>query len=648
MPGTTAISIESDADGDGDGDCDDNESTTAEHDLLLPAPTTLPLSSLTSLQQQQQQQRERERELISGTGGSTSINMEHMQPATTSNGSRPPGNSLLASFLARQRSFTPVSSTPVRSTAQINRRLQQSRSVSGAPSSSYSNNSVSVEEQPPMGGSGSAQAAMPAAVRQLGFWRVNLNEMFTLSTAPSTEALRSFIAHSNFRYQGAGTGTGAGAGSETATAAATGADNTLNDNEASTSASISMGRSISLREGEMQLPPRHSLNTRHTASVLGLSMPANPSPNPPADVASTAPTPSDASPSAAVNGNDPANDPNNADDDHIITDMVVQILSHFVRYLPIICILLVKFVHDHLLGILDLLLLQTIMYNLNRSLRFQVARLAQKNYAVLVRDACLVLVVVTVRLFMASAPPDPLGLLVPPPTKYKLVNLSPSFHAGLDEIVVPTAFHSSTETLKEPAESPVPKVIPLGLLLYYVAVSDLLLKLLTILIKIGITMLPMHVIRLKVRARLYVLVEYISQFYRALAPITQWFHFLYESYSGMEVISGGLLSCMYLGAKIFELLERGKSLKKSITTFRRNIDSERPPTKEELEAAGSVCPICHDSYSSPIILECGHIFCDECVQTWFKREQTCPMCRAKVSDDPAWQDGTTTFFHQLY
>jgi len=77
-------------------------------------------------------------------------------------------------------------------------------------------------------------------------------------------------------------------------------------------------------------------------------------------------------------------------------------------------------------------------------------------------------------------------------------------------------------------------------------------------------------------------------------------------------------------------------------------DSERPPTKDELDAAGALCPICHDAFNTPIVLECGHIFCDECVQTWFKREQTCPMCRAKVSDDPAWQDGSTTFFHQLY
>lgn len=48
------------------------------------------------------------------------------------------------------------------------------------------------------------------------------------------------------------------------------------------------------------------------------------------------------------------------------------------------------------------------------------------------------------------------------------------------------------------------------------------------------------------------------------------------------------------------------------------------------------------------MLECHHIFCELCVGTWFDREQTCPLCRAKVVDDPSWRDGSTTFFVQLY
>lgn len=509
-----------------DGEGDDNESTTAEHDYLLPTPTAQtppPLSLVTSGQQ------------ITGSGGaSTIINLEHFHPPGRSSsvgGSRPNGGNILTSFLARQRSFTPVSSTPLRTTSQVNRRLQQSRSV-GAPSSNILEDPPIPPPPPP------ASAPSPATMRQLGFWRVNLNEMFSLSTAPSTEALRSFIAHSNFRYQPTAGGPAAAAG---ATASAgDNPHNLLNQNqmalnmepEASTSASILMrsstsnnnnstgngnnnsgvmGRSISLREGEMQ-QPRHSLNSRHNASVLGLTTPAMATiPTAQSDAGGALASPggggggaADATTGAAsANGTGNGQqdqDENNADDDHIITDMVVHILSHFVRYLPFICILLIKFVHDHLLGILDLLLLLMIMYNVNLSVRQQVARLAQKNYAVLLRDILLVSVVVAVRLFMATTPPDPFGLLIPPPKTYQIIDIHKSVvPASLDDIP-PTTFHSSSSRLEEvTTETAIPKAIPLGMLLYYVAVSDMLLKLLTILVKLGITLLPLHVIRLKVR-----------------------------------------------------------------------------------------------------------------------------------------------------
>ncbi|KAH8337114.1 hypothetical protein KR059_000198, partial [Drosophila kikkawai] len=651
---------------------DDNESTTAEHDYLLPASS----SSMTS---------------AGGGGGvgggmaNTSISLDH-GPVPTARSSSLSGaasrhGNILSSFLARQRSYTPASnsSSPVRATTQMNRRLQQSRSMSG--------NAGSLEE-PPIGGGadpGAVPGASPgtaASVRQLGFWRVNLNDVFSLSTAPSTEALRSFITHSNFRYPAAAAAAAAVAATSPAVPfrAAVPEDNAhillgqqqqpvsepvsspLRFGRVGTGAaagpSAAMGRSISLREGEMR-HNHHGLNgSRHNASVIGLHS------NPVAFEENEANNSlelgiGDGSGSengggggdigAGANG-PPEPHEHQAEDEHLISDdMVVQILSHFVRYLPLIFILLIKFIHDHLLGIVDLLVLQTVMYNVNRSVRNQVARLAQKNYAVMVRDACLIAVVVTVRLFLAGAPPNPFGLIVPPPRDYFRGDATTRpFHTGLSNVgdELPDGPTSSSSSSADNNNKNL--VIPLGMMLYYIAVSDLILKLLTMLIKLGITMLPHPLMRLKVRARLYVLVEYISQFYRATAPITQWFLFLYESYSGLEVVSGGLFSALYLGAKVFELVERGKSLRKAIVTFRKNIDSERPPTKDELDAAGALCPICHDAFNTPIVLECGHIFCDECVQTWFKREQTCPMCRAKVSDDPAWQDGSTTFFHQLY
>lgn len=72
------------------------------------------------------------------------------------------------------------------------------------------------------------------------------------------------------------------------------------------------------------------------------------------------------------------------------------------------------------------------------------------------------------------------------------------------------------------------------------------------------------------------------------------------------------------------------------------------PNKDQLQTAGSQCPICYDDYKNPVLLHCSHIFCETCVATWFDREQTCPVCRAVVADDPSWRDGATTYIIQLY
>ena len=43
-----------------------------------------------------------------------------------------------------------------------------------------------------------------------------------------------------------------------------------------------------------------------------------------------------------------------------------------------------------------------------------------------------------------------------------------------------------------------------------------------------------------------------------------------------------------------------------------------------------------------------HIFCEDCVATWFNRERTCPMCRANIVDSPQWRDGSTSASFQIY
>jgi hypothetical protein len=44
------------------------------------------------------------------------------------------------------------------------------------------------------------------------------------------------------------------------------------------------------------------------------------------------------------------------------------------------------------------------------------------------------------------------------------------------------------------------------------------------------------------------------------------------------------------------------------------------------------CPICYENYDSPIMIQCTHIFCGQCLIQWIKaRGNTCPTCRDPIN-----------------
>jgi len=164
-------------------------------------------------------------------------------------------------------------------------------------------------------------------------------------------------------------------------------------------------------------------------------------------------------------------------------------------------------------------------------------------------------------------------------------------------------------------------------------------------------MLPRKAVEFKNRGRVYLLIEAISQLYRALVPIQLWLIYLLESYKGTEKIMGVILSAAYIVAKGSDILQRVKFLKRSFIKFLQKTSFGTTPTKEQIQTAGGTCPICHDNYQDPVILnECNHIFCELCLLGWLDRENnTCPLCRAKIDqDNPGYRDGSTTFFIQFY
>uniref|UniRef100_A0A182VPW0 RING-type domain-containing protein n=1 Tax=Anopheles minimus TaxID=112268 RepID=A0A182VPW0_9DIPT len=285
------------------------------------------------------------------------------------------------------------------------------------------------------------------------------------------------------------------------------------------------------------------------------------------------------------------------------------LIETLARYMPLLVILVAKLCYDHLDGIMTLLMLLIMFYHANWAVRQEISKQKQRRVIVLLRE--LIIIVVSLLIFWLAI-------------EWKSICL----------VILLMPDHLQQESLKG--------------LLYAVCITDLILKLITIVIKIIVTLMPPRVIDYKSRGKVYLMIESLSQLYRAAAPIQPWLIFLFESYSGSEKMVGVILSAVYIVAKSTDLLDRIKFCRRSFVKLLQKTSYGNVPTKEQLQACGGQCSICHDNFNSPVLLECNHIFCELCVGTWFDREQTCPLCRAKIVDDPSYRDGTTTFFLQLY
>ncbi len=76
------------------------------------------------------------------------------------------------------------------------------------------------------------------------------------------------------------------------------------------------------------------------------------------------------------------------------------------------------------------------------------------------------------------------------------------------------------------------------------------------------------------------------------------------------------------------------------TLFTQHEPSERPvPTsvlsrlKKKEFLIPRDCAICQDTLEYGLELICKHCYHEDCIKEWFKQQNTCPICRAKVCDD---------------
>lgn len=290
-----------------------------------------------------------------------------------------------------------------------------------------------------------------------------------------------------------------------------------------------------------------------------------------------------------------------------------SVVSACEKYIPFLLIILVKSVFEHGTGIIVCCGLVLTFLHANSVLKQQVARQARRNLGALIAISVNLIACI---LFI--------------------------YFVFLDENLCLSAFFVPPE-----------KVPTFYDLLWIVGVNDFILKFIAVLAKILVTVLPAKLMPYQKRGKYYLFFEVTSQLHRQLAPLQPWLMYLLHSKGeGAGSIPNKVLGVFLTAAY---MVVKGKIFMKAIKLWRaafyKLLQSTRygkTPSEDQMKASGGFCPICQDSYQEPTMLHCKHIFCEECVATWFDRDTTCPMCRAKVSEDPSWRDGATSQFIQLF
>jgi hypothetical protein len=144
------------------------------------------------------------------------------------------------------------------------------------------------------------------------------------------------------------------------------------------------------------------------------------------------------------------------------------LINTVTRYFPYVCILFAKTCYDHLDGILDIFALFVVFAHSNFTLKQEITKQAQRRFLYLIRELIYIILVVTIIAFLLEKKENTISLFFAP------LNIPPE---------------EKQFSLKE--------------LLFSVCITDLILKLVTVAIKILFTMLPRKAVEFKNRVSLF-------------------------------------------------------------------------------------------------------------------------------------------------
>ncbi|MES1918183.1 hypothetical protein MHBO_000194 [Bonamia ostreae] len=66
----------------------------------------------------------------------------------------------------------------------------------------------------------------------------------------------------------------------------------------------------------------------------------------------------------------------------------------------------------------------------------------------------------------------------------------------------------------------------------------------------------------------------------------------------------------------------------SDTSVEKTKENERKQKKSLFD-----CFICFEEAAEPVTTLCGHLFCWSCIHTWIANKNTCPVCKASVTEE---------------
>ncbi|XP_026866439.2 RING finger and transmembrane domain-containing protein 2 isoform X4 [Electrophorus electricus] len=186
-------------------------------------------------------------------------------------------------------------------------------------------------------------------------------------------------------------------------------------------------------------------------------------------------------------------------------------------------------------------------------------------------------------------------------------------------------------------------------LIWVVGITDFVLKFFTISVKCLVLFLPQILLAFKSRGKMYLLIEELSQLFRALVPIQMWYKYIMGEDPSTSYFLGAALIIIYSLCKSFDLCGRVSGVRKALAILCSSQSYGMRASTQQCTEAGDVCAICQADFREPIALLCQHVFCEDCLCLWFDRERTCPLCRAVVMETPrSWKDGTTSAHFQIY